>query len=375
MGNPKSNSNQFRILASFDSNMEDSSFLFDERARVARSRNLRTHMGKTPEMIFKEVTSFRNEILCLSDLSGKEKIVVRSIAKAIEEEVTSLRKEQVFDSKRLAALEERNSYLKRASPERMKPLGKEDRKGNVFVANKFLTSNEDSKGSIMVERPSMTVTSTVNEVICSGTSTISGDNCCVIDTPVSAKKIIQSGHMEGNSNIAHQVFEEMSQPVYTGKIVDMRDTVGSEEEESSEEVLDDTSSVGINPIAEAFAHKEPDDQPHPNSETNIKVAGKEQLLARPNKTWVNVVEDSLPRESFGMLRLSSLSSKIELVDLGLPSDPNVLEIEDVRNCQDELVLMCRTLCFRLHSGTLFPLKDFGGPWSCCNSFDYGDKGM
>ncbi|KAL6956184.1 hypothetical protein U1Q18_017887 [Sarracenia purpurea var. burkii] len=66
------------------------------------------------------------------------------------------------------------------------------------------------------------------------------------------------------------------------------------------------------------------DDPH-GSVTISKEASNEHLLAGPNKSWAHVVaRDTLPQS-----RLSALSSKIELVDLGLTSDPNVLEIEEI----------------------------------------------
>ncbi|KAL6972008.1 hypothetical protein U1Q18_031691 [Sarracenia purpurea var. burkii] len=75
--------------------------------------------GKTPDMIFKEAINLRHEFLSLVDLSNYERIVVWSIAKSLKDEVNFLRKEKVFDSKRLATLEERINYLKRSSLVRM----------------------------------------------------------------------------------------------------------------------------------------------------------------------------------------------------------------------------------------------------------------
>ncbi|KAL6963498.1 hypothetical protein U1Q18_041795 [Sarracenia purpurea var. burkii] len=85
-------------------------------------------------MSFKEAINLRHEFLSLVELSDYEKIAVWSIAKSLDDEVNFLRKEKVFDSKRLAALEERINYLKRSSPVRMESqLGDENGKTSMEI--------------------------------------------------------------------------------------------------------------------------------------------------------------------------------------------------------------------------------------------------
>ncbi|KAL6972018.1 hypothetical protein U1Q18_031701, partial [Sarracenia purpurea var. burkii] len=83
--------------------------------------------------ILKEADSIRKSLLRLNDLSEDETIVVRSVAKSIEDEVNVLRKGVPLDSKRLVALESRINYLKRSrSPIRMNPFWV-DETGEVSV--------------------------------------------------------------------------------------------------------------------------------------------------------------------------------------------------------------------------------------------------
>ncbi|KAL6980965.1 hypothetical protein U1Q18_022601, partial [Sarracenia purpurea var. burkii] len=49
-------------------------------------------------------------------------IVVRSVAKSLEDDVNILRKVKPFDSKRMTTLVERINLLKRGSPVRINPL-------------------------------------------------------------------------------------------------------------------------------------------------------------------------------------------------------------------------------------------------------------
>ncbi|KAL6969700.1 hypothetical protein U1Q18_029409, partial [Sarracenia purpurea var. burkii] len=100
---------------------------------VPRDRSsLRTLTGKSPELIFIEAASIRKSLLGLTNLSDYERPTVWSVAKSLEDDVNSVRKEKPFDSTRLAALEERINYLKRSCPERMESLsGDENGKGLV----------------------------------------------------------------------------------------------------------------------------------------------------------------------------------------------------------------------------------------------------
>ncbi|KAL6977632.1 hypothetical protein U1Q18_026423 [Sarracenia purpurea var. burkii] len=72
----------------------------------------------------------------LSDLSEQEKIAVRYVAKSLEDDVNFLRTVKSFDSKRMAALEERINCLNGGSPVRINPLlGDEIGKGELGLNN------------------------------------------------------------------------------------------------------------------------------------------------------------------------------------------------------------------------------------------------
>ncbi|KAL6991623.1 hypothetical protein U1Q18_009734, partial [Sarracenia purpurea var. burkii] len=100
-------------------------------ARVSRSWT-RTPTGINPERILKEAINLSQEFLRLPDVSDYKDKAVRSIAKSLQEEVICLRKDKIFDLKRLMALERRIKYLKGGSPDMMDSLS-DDGSGKGFL--------------------------------------------------------------------------------------------------------------------------------------------------------------------------------------------------------------------------------------------------
>ncbi|KAL6955230.1 hypothetical protein U1Q18_046118 [Sarracenia purpurea var. burkii] len=118
--------NKFSMLGTINSDEYDKCFPLlagTKSESRSSSRVLRTVKCNGPVAIMDEADSIRKTLLGVSSLPKDEMIVVRSVAKSIENEVNILRKGKPFDSKRLVSLEKRINYLKRSkSPIRINPF-------------------------------------------------------------------------------------------------------------------------------------------------------------------------------------------------------------------------------------------------------------
>ncbi|KAL6966912.1 hypothetical protein U1Q18_032707 [Sarracenia purpurea var. burkii] len=132
--------NKFSVLGSINSVKYDKCFPLLVGTKSKNRSNswvLRAVKYRYPKSILDEAESIRKSLLGVCDLPKYEMIVVRSVAKSIENEVNILRKSKPFDSKRLKALEKRINYLKRSkSPIRINPLwGDENGEERVEATN------------------------------------------------------------------------------------------------------------------------------------------------------------------------------------------------------------------------------------------------
>ncbi|KAL6956507.1 hypothetical protein U1Q18_043038 [Sarracenia purpurea var. burkii] len=327
MNNFRGESNKFKVLDSEDFEkwfpaLESSEGSRSNPSRVLRDRSSLVpvdllHSGRSLDDVFRDVATLRHDLLKMAkeqsiDPQGKRAIL--ATVKKLETEEKRVRGPP-FDSARLTNLEARIRRLNKI---------KESAFRDSQVTSEVVEAVHDGVSAPFNVKKRDEVDEGCDKAKVTLCDSIKspGDKLCVFEVPeeapVSAK--VQTVHMEGLSDCAHQVFDDMSHPVCSDKPVDKRDTDDSEEDEDEEDCDDDSSSNESDALGEEDSGIATCPQ-----ETNCKGASKEQNVAGASKTWAHVVaKDTLPHV---MPRLSSLSSKIDLVDLGPPNDPNVLEIE------------------------------------------------
>ncbi|KAL6988801.1 hypothetical protein U1Q18_014554, partial [Sarracenia purpurea var. burkii] len=345
-------SNKFKALELIDSDEYDQWFPALESSeghrsnpsRVLRNRSSLApvdHLpsGRSLDDVFRDVAALRHDLLEMvrdQSLNPQGKRTILAMVKKLETEEKCVRGPP-FDSARLTNLEARIRRLNKIKEsairdsqaasdaqekfDKMEKVVKEVRDGSLASLSPCPVASE---GKCAKERDEEDEEGDQDKVFCCDSNMSPGDLCCVVEVseeaPVST--ILQAVHTEGLSDSAHQVFDDMPHPVSVCKPADKRDTNESDEDEDVEDCDDESSSIGSDPSEEEDSGIAVCPQV-----TNTKGVYKEQIVAGASKTWAHVVaKDTLPHV---MPRLSSLSSKIDLVDLGIPNNPNVLEIEGV----------------------------------------------
>ncbi|KAL6954242.1 hypothetical protein U1Q18_045142 [Sarracenia purpurea var. burkii] len=137
--------------------------------------SLRTPIRKSHESLFIEAASIRKSLLGLTNLLYYERLAIQFVAKFLEDEINSVRKENPFDSKRLAAREERINYPKRSSPKRMESMSGDENGKGLVEASKPVGKEADAD-QVFDERSKFESKSNGDDVISEEEETESGED-------------------------------------------------------------------------------------------------------------------------------------------------------------------------------------------------------